>query len=54
MHKIPRDDKKTKKNKKIKEVKPLKKKNKLCVYFLKKKKLTKKMVRKLPKVLVKK
>jgi tRNA U38,U39,U40 pseudouridine synthase TruA len=54
MNKISGEDKKTKKNKKIKKIKPLKKKNKFCVYFFKKKKFTKKMIRKCPQMLIKK
>jgi len=52
--KVSRKHKKTKKSKKVKEVKSFKKKDKFCVYFFKKKKFTKKMIRKLSKVFVKK
>jgi len=54
MNKVPRKHKKAKKSKKIKKVESFKKKDKLCIYFFEKKKFTKKMIRKLSKVFIKK
>lgn len=48
MYKVPRKNKEAKEGKEVKEIKSLKKKNKLSVYFFKKKKFTKKMIRKFP------